>query len=122
MQFQVIYYNYNNWFLSGKGSIFMYDTALVFKGNKAKFIIPFIENYFQLLFIQTTRTVPYSTILQYRKSKKVNGYHQIVYRLSNGKKIKIEFKMTNEHRKENNISFATKLEEYLVVVNNFAVK
>ncbi|MDZ8240269.1 MAG: hypothetical protein RMZ69_24500 [Nostoc sp. ChiQUE01a] len=117
MQFQV---NYDSKFFFDEGLIFMYDTALVFKGSKPKFFIPFIRYFYQLVFIQTTRTVPYSTILKYRKSKRINGYHQITYRLPNGKKCKIGFTMMNEHRNENNISFASQLEEYLAVVNSFS--
>ncbi|MDZ7962864.1 MAG: hypothetical protein RMY34_34190 [Aulosira sp. DedQUE10] len=117
MRFQL---NYDNNFFSGEGSVFMYDIALVFEGSQPKFTIPFIQNAYKLLFIQTTRTVPYSTILKYRKSQRINGYHQITYRLPNGKKCKIGFRMMNEHHKKNNISFAIKLEEYLAVVNSFS--
>ncbi len=120
MRFQVYY----DKFFSGKGSIFMYDTALVFEGSKPKFTIPFIEVAsfievaYQLLLIKTTKTVPYLTILKYNKPKSIyDNYHKITYRLPTGKKCKIAF---NVIRKKDNIYFSNKLEEYLTVVSSLS--
>lgn len=112
--------NYDNKFFYGKGLMFMYDTALVFEGIKPKFFIPFLQFAYQLLFIQTTRTVPYATILQYRKPNFRNGSHRITYRLPNGKKCNIGFRIKNEEQAGNSIYFTTKLEEYLAVVKSFS--
>ncbi|WP_414569853.1 hypothetical protein [Nostoc sp. CCY 9925] len=116
MRFQVIY---DNKFFSGEGSVFMYDTALVFEGSQTKFTIPFIQSFYQLLLIKTIRTVPYSTILKYKKPRyPYNGSHKIIYRLPNGKKGEIVFHITG--RDEEDIYFTNKLEEYLTVISSFS--
>ena len=115
MQFQV---DYKNKFFYGKGSVFIYDTALVFEGSKPKFNIPLIQVAYKLLLIKTTRTVPYSTILKHKKPKSMyDGHHKITYRLPTGKKCDIAFDITI---KEENIHFTNKLEEYLTVVSSFS--
>lgn len=116
MRFKVIY---DNNFFSGEGSVFMYDTALVFEGSQTKFTIPFIQGFYQLLLIKTTRTVPYSTILKYKKPRyPYNGSHKITYKLPNGRKCDIAFHIIGTD--EEDISLTNKLEEYLTVFSSLS--
>lgn len=121
MRFQV---NYVNDFFYGKGSVFMYDTALIFEGSKPKFSLitklplPLIKVGYELLVIKTTRTVPYSTILNYKKPRLPYNFHEIIYQLPNGKKCVIKFKITITGIEEYNIYFTNKLEESLTVVRS----
>jgi hypothetical protein len=118
--------NYVNDFFYGKGSVFIYDTALIFEGSKPKFSIPLITKLpiplikvgYELLVIKTTRTVPYSTILNYKKQRLPYNFHEIIYRLPNGRKCVIEFEITITGIEEENIYFTNKLEESLTVVRS----
>lgn len=108
----------------GKGAVFINDTALIFKGNIPKFdIFAFAGSavsriinqiYAKVLYVSTSRTIPYTTIVKYKKPSGFNQSHAIHYKLPNDQKVIIGFKMI-----ENNEIFTSKLEEYLAIVQSF---
>lgn len=105
----------------GKGYVFLQDTALVFDGNIPKFDVSFMLDIYQkVIFVPTTRTIPYSVILKYRKPRFwIGNYHQITYRLPNGKKSNIWFQMTKPRRKQKDTAFLNKLEDALNTAKSF---
>ena len=129
MKFEVNYFSLRDFWdfsdfpiLSGKGFIFLQDTGLVLEGYVAKFevISIFMSNETKkAILVSTTRTIPYSVIIKYKKPKFWQGaYHQITYRLPNGKKSKIAFRMTIPRRGQKNAAFTSKLEDYLKTVKS----
>ncbi len=123
MRFEVIYRNSSELFY-GKGSVFMHDTGLIFQGSIPQFTIPCLNiNLFykllayKFLLQKTTRTVPYSTIINYEHRRYYRD-HEIIYRLPNGIRIFISFSINET--KENNISFSNKLEEYITVIKSLS--
>ena len=96
----------------GDGTVFFQDTALVFKGNIPKFELWFLDRIFQkVLYIKTSRTVPYSTIIKHKKPG-INKIHSITYKLPDGSNASVRFKMKSPVRK-NNQGFINKLNDYL---------
>jgi hypothetical protein len=128
MKFEVNYfYRRNFWdfsnytIFSGKGFIFLQDTGLVIEGTVAKFEAIFLlmsENEKNIFFVSTTRTIPYSVIIKYKKTRFWHNYHQITYRLPDGKKSKITFRMTKPRVGQKNAAFTSKLEDYLKTVKS----
>ena len=103
----------------GKGFVFLNENALVLQGNMPKFELPLLEYLFQkVLYIPTTRTLPYSTILRYKKNNTLREKHEITYRLPDGKKCCVKFLFTKSKQRNNKL-FANKLEEYLTVAKSF---
>lgn len=104
----------------GEGSVFIQDTALVFRGNMPKFQTGILWAIYQrVISISSSRTVPYSSILKYKKPSFMSGsIHQIIYRLPDGKKCNIKFQMQKPVKKNDQI-FATRLQEYLVASSSF---
>jgi hypothetical protein len=128
MKFEVNYFSRRNFWdfsniptFSGKGFIFLQDTGLVIEGNVAKFevISLFMNNEEKkILLVSTMRSIPYSVIIKYKKTRFWHNYHQITYRLPNGKKSKIAFRMTKPRIGEKNAVFTSKLEDYLKTVKS----
>ncbi|AFZ16727.1 hypothetical protein [Allocoleopsis franciscana] len=103
----------------GKGFIFLNENALILQGNMPKFELWILGYFFQkVLYIPTTRTLPYSTILKYKKPKLWRKKHEITYRLPDGKKCVVRFLLTKSTNKK---IFANQLEEYLTVAKSFVV-
>lgn len=69
-----------------------------------------------MLNIKTTRTIPYSMILKYKSPFFFSKTHNLIYKLPNGKKRKVMFKISY---KKNSKVFATKIKEYMATVNSF---
>ncbi len=124
----------NNLKFYGKGTIYMYDTGLVLEGDMPKFRIPIILwVYHKLLNERTTRTIPYSVILYYNpRSRSFTSkapisslfkapQHQIIYQLPDGKSQSVMFGMLGSKR-ENALSFRTRLEEYVAVAKSLMVE
>ena len=115
-----------------KGFVFLQNIGLVFQGNKPKFdmgvfnycldFLLFINLFInrELFYVKTTITVPYSTIINYIKPKGQYHYHQINYRLPNGKQYILKFytKLPGLNN-INNEKFASKLEEYINSAKSF---
>ena len=129
MKFEVNYFsqkkfwgfsNYANF--SGKGFIFLQDTGLVLEGTVAKFEaisrLMSSEDEKNIFLVSTTRTIPYSVIIKYKKTRFWHNYHQITYRLPDGKKSKIAFRMTKPRIGQKNAAFTSKLEDYLKTVKS----
>ncbi|NEO72630.1 hypothetical protein [Moorena sp. SIO3H5] len=124
MQFNVEYVPYKIPFC-GDGSVFLNETALIFEGSVKKINIPvlyFWDLYHNFL-VKTIRTVPYSTILNYKKvfyspvfyykkRKPVGNCYQINYRLPDGKKTGIKF-IYHQNKSNNKNIFLMKLEEHM---------
>jgi|GEM_PF-5101661 len=103
----------------GKGFVFLNENALVLQGNIPKFELSFLNSFYQkVLYIPTTRTLPYSTILKYKKTGILRRQHKITYRLPDGKRCVVRFLFTKS-KKKNNKLFANQLEEYLTVAKSF---
>ena len=111
----------------GEGSVLLQDVALVFQGNIPKFELGcllglFTFLYEQVLYVKTTRTVPYSAILKYIKPRgEHNTTHQINYRFPNGEQRILKFDIIRFHRLQarNDEEFACKLEEYINSAKSF---
>jgi hypothetical protein len=113
--------NNENLSFHGEGCVFIQDAALVFKGNMPKFKTGVLWTIYQkVIYVSSSRTVPYSSILKYKKSSFVSGRsHSITYRLPNGRKCNIKFQM-QKPAKKNDQMFATRLQEYLAVASSFS--
>jgi hypothetical protein len=129
MKFEVNYFSQKNFWdfsnyatFSGKGFIFLQDTGLVLEGTVAKFeaisSMAMYEEEKNIFFVSTTRTIPYSVIIKYKKTRFWHNYHQITYRLPDGKKSKIGFRMTKPRIGQKNAAFTSKLEDYLKTVKS----
>ncbi len=130
MKFDVKYMAPSRWkrSFSRKGTIYMYDTSLLLVGEMPTFRIPFIGwIYFdQVLCTRTTQTIPYSVILTYKSRHFsilyfLHLYHRITYRLPNGKKRTVAFRMLKPKRQNDN-SFKTRLEEYMAIAKSLIVE
>ncbi len=128
MRFNVKYDHYRDLFdcktflnFHGSGVIFFHDTALIIHGNMPKFTFYFRLDFFfrKVLYVPTIRTIPYSTIVKYKKPGFFDQNHRIIYKQPNGKKSLVKFKMTSDIRK-NNVVFIDRLEEYLNIANSFS--
>ena len=129
MQFNVEYAPYKIPFY-GDGSVFLNDTSLIFAGSVSKFNILGLPNLFQnVLLVNTIRTVPYATILNYKevyyspifyhkKIKPKGKFCQINYRLPDGKKTGIKFFVQQNKSNSQNV-FLIKLEEHMTAIKNF---
>ena len=119
MQFNVQYVPYKIQFY-GEGSVFLNDTALIFKGSVRKFYIPFLQVFYKnVILVNTIRTVPYSTILDYKKTNLLGNCYQIDYRLPDGKKTGIKFIIKpkkSKNKSKNEKAFLIKLEEYMTAI------
>ena len=110
--------------LRGKGWIFVNDTALICQGYIPKFelgIIGFIRQiYEKVLYISTIRTIPYATIVKYKKPSFFRKAHEITYRVPNipGDGITVKFQMTKLKKRHDEI-FTSRLEEYLAIAQSF---
>lgn len=114
MKFNVTYIPYKSKFVS-HGSVFLNDTALIFEGSIRRFSIPLIDDLYQnVILVKTIRTVPYSTIFNYKKIILSLKCCQVDYRLPDGKKTGIKFVIQQKKTKV----FLNKLEEYMTVVKN----
>ncbi|NET43152.1 hypothetical protein [Okeania sp. SIO2B3] len=112
MQFNVRYVPYQIQFY-GKGSVFFNDTALIFEGSITKFPLPLIQFFYQnVILVKTIKTVPYSTIFNYKKISL--NCCQIGYRLPDVKKTGMQFFIEQKKTKV----FLNKLEEYMTTVKN----
>ncbi len=138
VRFEVQYISFGvNWSIGGssrkninfrdEGSVLLQDLALVFQGNIPKFELGcllglFTFLYEKVLYVKTTRTVPYSAILKYIKPRGAhNTTHQIIYRLPNGEQRIVKFDIFKFHRLQakNDEEFASKLEEYINSAKSF---
>ncbi|MDJ0681332.1 MAG: hypothetical protein QNJ18_15850 [Xenococcaceae cyanobacterium MO_167.B52] len=119
MKFDVKYLT-TNFNFQGKGRVFVNDTALIFQGNLPKFNVgPLAVLDQDFFYVLTSRTVPYASIIQYKKPSDLRIAHKIDYRIQNGKKIKIKFKMMIKSKKKDDEMFTSRLEEYLNVAQSF---
>lgn len=106
--------------IHGKGFINLSENALVLQGSMLKFEVPLIYFcYKKVLYIPTTRTLPYSTILKYKKPGLCRRRHEITYRLPGEKKCVFKFKIT-KYSRSNNKLFANQFKEYLTVAKSFS--
>ena len=96
------------------GRIYLYDTALIFVGNIAKYEIALIEPFLNFISVPTVRTVPYGTIFRYERIGFILKKHKITYTLSDGIKVHIQFKIISNAKNINEV-FANKLNEYLSI-------
>jgi hypothetical protein len=128
MRFEVKYISRKNFWdifsaptFGGKGYVYLQDTALVLDGNIPKFDVSFmLDIYSKVLFVPTTRTIPYSVIVKYKKPGLLRGnFHQITYCLPNGKKTSVWFRMTKPRRKQKDSTFLSRLEDYLKTAKSF---
>ncbi len=123
MKFDVTYLR-SDFNFKGEGEVFVNDTALICKGNIPKFNLGFLSTIYQkVLYVSTTRTIPYAIILQYKKPGALSNAHVITYRLPNGKKVTIkfeifDFRMTKPEERHSEM-FTSQLEEYLAVAQSF---
>lgn len=109
----------------GKGTIHLYDTFMVLKGDMPKFRIPLINwFYHRMLCVPSTQTIPYSVISRHKSPPVFSLFyifhHRITYQLPNGKKKTVLFKMRKPVRKNKQL-FKTRLEEYMAIAKSFTV-
>lgn len=108
-------------FLTKKGFIFLNETGLVLQGKISKINLGLLYSFYdKVLDIETTRTIPYSTILYYKNATLFSRAYKIIYRLPDGKNCIVSFIMIGSQRKNNTELFTTKLEEYLAVAKVFS--
>lgn len=128
MRFDVKYFRSGINFC-GDGWVFVNDTSLICKGNIPKFNIGFLWVLYQkVLYVSTTRTIPYTTIIKYKKPSGLRKAHEITYRLPNGQKIMVKFELTGyDNRYDTKYGyyvdeiFTSQLEEYLAVAQSFVI-
>ena len=103
----------------GEGWVFVNDTALICQGNMPKFNLGGLAALYQkVLYVSTTRTIPYATIIKYKKPSGLRKAHEITYRLPNRKKVTVNFQMTKPKKRHDEM-FTSQLEEYLAVAQSF---
>ena len=132
MKFEVKYFPYAIDFWQeyglefwGKGWVFVNDTALIFQGNAPKFnlsvLLPIFGAFYQkFLYVSTTTTVPYATIIKHKKPGFLRKAHEITYRLPNDKNVTVKFQMTKSKKRHDEM-FTSQLEEYLAVAQSFVI-
>lgn len=118
MKFQVKYMKTDLYF-HRDGLVFLNESFLICKGRISKFKPLFFGFlYDKVISIPTTKTIPFSTVIKYKKPSWIRPTHLIIYRLPNGNNCHVIFTIKKDNNNNVNRFFSSRLQEYLLAVKS----